>query len=969
MTTKRRLFKHLPSMLAALALGLGVFVSVEGFKSNKPVVPTFATYTNGDGDTYYNGLDTTLFGNSFLTKLRELNLSKRQSTVGYSSMGTDPSGQFKYTDYDTNYVQYDSNGQPYGTRISSFYTFTSATDWNREHVWPNSHGGGSKGDAGTPYPDADIHMPRPTISSENSDRGNSFFVEGMNSTSAGWDPSTAGYSANSRGEAARITFYCTLVNSKLILAPNNTTPSGTDPVTGQSYGSGHTMGNLETLIKWNINYPVSQREINRNEGAEYLQGNRNAFVDHPEYACKIWGNVNSTIRNMCTTAGHEVPVGVDISKSTDSLTVGDTTTISATSTNSSTITWTTSNASVVGISSGTANSGASITLTALSAGSATITAKATIGGSQYSATCSVTVSASGGQGQTETYTRLTSISNIDESANYVLGVDGTGFHYAGTSSWGNTALPASQTPLYYRLTKGTNNSSFTAKTSINNTNYYLTVPTSNTFTMSTSSTSIKLGTTTSDSNGNPNYAVANVNTTGRHLRINGTSGLRSYEGTTGTMAYFYKVNSQGSQTPTLSSITISGYTSSFIEGDTFSFGGTVTAHYSDNSSADVTNQASFSGYDLTSIGNQTITVSYGGKTTTYSITVSKGTLSSIAVSGCTTTYSKGAVFSFDGICTATFGNGYQKNVTPSSVSSPDMSAAGSKTITVSYTYNGVTKTTSYTITVTSNRTVIESSYSTIGTITYTTDVEVISVNTLNTSSSGGYSAIDTQYHAWRLGASSKTGTLTVNSNTSNIKKIVVNAKYYSNDSGTSFTIGGTSKTLTNNYADYLKEYDSPTNSVAISSVTSGKRVLIASITVYSYSSQNISNTEDCIGIETFIDSNMHMDYTQNLGYCKDNAHHYYSTAKTAFNNLNAHQRSLFVSNSAYANEWARLSAWASANGESLNSSNQLGQKVTLSIVTELAGQNNITIVLVILTIGGIASIGVCFYINKKRTDE
>ena len=969
MATKRRLFKHLPSMLAALALGLGVFVSVEGFRSDKPVVPTFATYTNGDGDTYYNGLDTTLFGNSFLTKLRELNLSKRQSTVGYSSMGTDPSGQFKYTDYDTNYVQYDSNGQPYGTRISSFYTFTSATSWNREHVWPNSHGGGSKGDAGTPYPDADIHMPRPTISSENSDRGNSFFVEGMNSTSAGWDPSTAGYSANSRGEAARITFYCTLVNSKLILAPNNTTPSGTDPVTGQSYGSGHTMGNLETLIKWNINYPVSQREINRNEGAEYLQGNRNAFVDHPEYACKIWGNVNSTIRNMCTTAGHEVPVGVDISKSTDNLTVGDTTTISATSTNSSAITWTTSNASVVGISSGTANSGASITLTAVSAGNATITAKATIGGSQYSATCSVTVSASGGQGQTETYTRLTSISNIDESANYVLGVDGTGFHYAGTSSWGNTALPASQTPLYYRLTKGTNNSSFTAKTSINNTNYYLTVPTSNTFTMSTSSTSIKLGTTTSDSNGNPNYAVANTTTSARHLRINGTSGLRSYEGTTGTMAYFYKVNSQGSQTPTLSSISISGYTSSFIEGDTFSFGGTVTAHYSDNSSADVTNQASFSGYDLTSIGNQTITVSYGSKTTTYSITVSKGTLSSIAVSGYTTTYSKGAVFSFDGICTATFANGYQKNVTPSSVSSPDMSAAGSKTITVSYTYNGATKTTSYTITVTSNRTVIESSYSTIGTITYTTDEEVISVNTLNTSSSGGYSAIDTQYHAWRLGSSSKTGTLTVNSNTSNIKKIVVNAKYYSNDSGTSFTIGGTSKTLTNNYADYLKEYDSPTNSVAISSVTSGKRVLIASITVYSYSSQNISNTEDCIGIETFIDSNMHMDYTQNLGYCKDSTHHYYSTAKTAFNNLNAHQRSLFVSNSAYANEWARLSAWASANGESLNSNNQLGQKVTLSIVPELAGQNNIAIVLVILALAGFASIGACFYINKKRTEE
>ena len=241
MKLKTRILLALP--LAGLAIGGAALIAT-------PVKAgvTFATYSNGDAATYYNSINSSQSGNTLLTALRTLNLNKRQSTVGYSSMGTDPSGQFKYTDYDTNYVQYDSNGQPYGTRISSFYTYTSATSWNREHVWPNSHGGGSGGDAGSPYPDADIHMPRPTISSENSSRGNSFFVEGMNHSSNGWDPKTAGYDENSRGEAARITFYCTLVNSKLILAPNNTTPSGTDSVTGQSFGSGHTMGNLETLI-------------------------------------------------------------------------------------------------------------------------------------------------------------------------------------------------------------------------------------------------------------------------------------------------------------------------------------------------------------------------------------------------------------------------------------------------------------------------------------------------------------------------------------------------------------------------------------------------------------------------------------------------------------------------------------------------------------------------------------------------
>jgi hypothetical protein len=143
-------------------------------------------------------------------------------------------------------------------------------------------------------------------------------------------------------------------------------------------------------------------------------------------------------------------------------------------------------------------------------------------------------------GQT-TYEQLTSIANIDESAQYVLGIDGTGFHYSGTSSWGLTALPSAQTPIYYTLTKANDGNSFTAKATISGTLYYLQVPTSNTFSMATSTgtnTDLIIGTTQISET---NYAVANKDNTNRHLRINGTSGLRSYAGTTGTMAYFYKV--------------------------------------------------------------------------------------------------------------------------------------------------------------------------------------------------------------------------------------------------------------------------------------------------------------------------------------------------------------------------------------------------------------------------------------------
>ncbi len=86
----------------------------------------------------------------------------------------------------------------------------------------------------------------------------------------------------------------------------------------------------------------------------------------------------------------------------------------------------------------------------------------------------------------------------------------------------------------------------------------------------------------------------------------------------------------GSVTPepkTLTSISISGQTTSFTVGDTFSFGGTVTAHYDDLTTANVTNSATFTGYNMSASGNQTVTVSYTEsgvtKTTTYGITINE----------------------------------------------------------------------------------------------------------------------------------------------------------------------------------------------------------------------------------------------------------------------------------------------------------------------------------------------------------
>lgn len=48
----------------------------------------------------------------------------------------------------------------------------------------------------------------------------------------------------------------------------------------------------QMLLEWHHNDPVSQKEIDRNNAAYNIQGNRNPFIDHPEYADCIWGTGN-----------------------------------------------------------------------------------------------------------------------------------------------------------------------------------------------------------------------------------------------------------------------------------------------------------------------------------------------------------------------------------------------------------------------------------------------------------------------------------------------------------------------------------------------------------------------------------------------------------------------------------------------------------------------------------------------------
>lgn len=49
-------------------------------------------------------------------------------------------------------------------------------------------------------------------------------------------------------------------------------------------------GVASTLMRWHEQDPTDDAERLRNDRVEELQGNRNPFIDRPEFVARIWGN-------------------------------------------------------------------------------------------------------------------------------------------------------------------------------------------------------------------------------------------------------------------------------------------------------------------------------------------------------------------------------------------------------------------------------------------------------------------------------------------------------------------------------------------------------------------------------------------------------------------------------------------------------------------------------------------------------
>lgn len=169
--------------------------------------------------------------------------------------------------------------------------------WNREHIWPRSHGFPNTGQ----HAFRDVHALRPADKSVNADRSDDDFAEGgtpdIECTLCNEGPGTWEPPDEVKGDTARMMFYMVVRYE----GGDNSGVSDLELVDSLTSSSQNLMGKLCDLVQWHVDDPVSFEEMARNDVIYSWQGNRNPFVDHPEYVIPIWGD-------SCGIAASDVPV-------------------------------------------------------------------------------------------------------------------------------------------------------------------------------------------------------------------------------------------------------------------------------------------------------------------------------------------------------------------------------------------------------------------------------------------------------------------------------------------------------------------------------------------------------------------------------------------------------------------------------------------------------------------------------------
>jgi endonuclease I len=169
--------------------------------------------------------------------------------------------------------------------------------YNREHSMPRSWFGGAVNPMNT-----DLYHIYPVDKYVNAQRDNFPFgmVENpywtsMNGGKLGSNSAGSTYSGTAfepidayKGDLARTFFY--MITRYEDLIENWTYSEEGNNMFDHNKYPGYQPWVIEMLLDWHHNDPVSQRERIRNDMANQIQGNRNPFVDRPDFVEMIWGD-------------------------------------------------------------------------------------------------------------------------------------------------------------------------------------------------------------------------------------------------------------------------------------------------------------------------------------------------------------------------------------------------------------------------------------------------------------------------------------------------------------------------------------------------------------------------------------------------------------------------------------------------------------------------------------------------------
>lgn len=243
----------------------------------------------------------------------------------HDKMMTDHTVYYTYGSVRSNFKDTDKDPDKDGNVIL-FYTgksVSASSSMTREHVWAcaNSNGmwdrnSSTNEDLPSTYKGggSDLYHIRPLTGSINTLRGNSVFMEFPDDAVEDKDyyviSETGGkysFKADSnttfaknvepadeyKGDIVRIIMYL-YVHYSSLMGDNSNLDDTQKSYLGNLrltdvFGSNKSATDIQKLmIRWNELDPVDNLEKNRNDTVQGLQGNRNPFVDHPEYMTRCF---------------------------------------------------------------------------------------------------------------------------------------------------------------------------------------------------------------------------------------------------------------------------------------------------------------------------------------------------------------------------------------------------------------------------------------------------------------------------------------------------------------------------------------------------------------------------------------------------------------------------------------------------------------------------------------------------------